>query len=151
MSKSKQEFDFNVNIAQQMFKDHGRVVSMVIGNADEKRFVVPFFSESREERYEKASVIKRQFRKLGVTAITFMTEAWFTVHDESKKWDGVMPGDKPADQRQEGLLIIYISKTERREAFFEIKRNAQGARLELMKETYNDINSQDNLWGDMFC
>jgi hypothetical protein len=149
--KSNKEFEFNVRIAQQMFKEHGKVISMVIGQADDKRYVLPFFSTSREERHAKANMIKRKFRSLGVTAITFMTEAWFNAYDKESEWDGVMPGDKPEDQRREGLIIVYVSKTEHRDVMFEIKRDGKGARLEKMSESVNDINTQDNLWGDMFC
>jgi hypothetical protein len=150
--EDQKEFDFNVAFAKTILVTNGNLQPMVVAKRgpDDDILLTPLIY-TKEDKYAVINKLKEAYRSMGVTSITMMSEAWYSVHKLNDK-DIVPPSAE--ENRREALVVVYRSKTDRMMATYEILR--KGGRgpatveLKLIDQNHNDINTEDNLWDDLF-
>lgn len=144
------EIEFNIAFARETYKRIKKFAPMVVGISKGKHYVLPFYWEKPEEKVKLAEAIKGQFRKLGVTAIVFMSEAW----SSHVRHPALMNKDiRPSEQlnRQEVFIMNYTDKDKTIGIILPIERIGDEVTLGVLtKSDKQNIEVKDYLWGDYF-
>jgi hypothetical protein len=143
------EMELSVTFVKSIIEQSKELVPMAIGIAGKNRYVIPFTWKTREEKYDLVDKVKKEFRKLGVTAICFMTEAWMLrVRHPALYNPNVAPSEHP--DRQEIAAVSLIDKGGIKGVVMPIIRTGGEVTLGEPIKSGGDISIVDNLWGDYF-
>lgn len=143
------EMKLSIDFVRKCFEVKGNLSPMVIGTAEKGRYVVPFLHKDNNEKYILAKKIKEEFKKVGVTAIVVMTEAWMVKQKAGMIDTSIRPSEHPL--KQEIVMVNLLEKNKYESAIIPIIRSEKEVILgEPITSKQTGAELRDNLFGDYF-